>query len=142
MFLLFSLALAGEIDGAEVYRANCTRCHYARPPSELDADRWPAVAFQMRTRAGLTRAETDALLAFLVPPPAPTPVAPRLLANPVLAEQCVRCHDPARIDAAVASGRTAEGWEATFTRMRSYGATITPERGEALSQWLSAEAGK
>lgn len=142
MLLLLSLAFAGELDGAEVYRANCTRCHHARSPTELDAERWPAVAFHMRTRAMLTRDETDALLAFLVPPPAPLGFRSALLADPVLAERCTICHDPARIDVAVASGRSIEEWQATLTRMRTYGAAITDEQADALSRWLAGQGGK
>ncbi len=133
---LLTLATAAELDGAVVYRDNCTRCHSARNPSELDAERWPAVVFHMRTRAGLTAAEGRALVAFLAPPPPSSP--PAVLNNAVVLRVCTRCHDAGRIQAAVDSKRTTDLWDATLTRMALYGAALTNEERTALIAWLAA----
>lgn len=56
-------ALIGE--GAQVYSANCGRCHNARASTErTDAD-WIPIVMHMRVRANLTRAQADAVLAYL-----------------------------------------------------------------------------
>lgn len=131
-----SAAAAPAVDGALVYRDNCGRCHPARAPNELEPGQWRAVTFHMRTRAMLTRAEMLALEAFLTAPPQPAAGA-RVLANPVLAERCVVCHDPARIEDAVSSGRPFDQWHATLERMRTYGAQITPQQADELARWLA-----
>ena len=132
-------------DGAQIYRDHCGRCHQPRPPSDLSAEQWHTVVYHMRTRAYLTRGETNALEAFLAPPPSAHPDAyadaggsdSPLLANPIVAGTCVRCHDAARIDDAVAAGRTAAGWAATIDRMRTYGAQISSNDEKDVATWLS-----
>lgn len=136
MMWLLSLASAADLDGAVVYRENCTRCHSARNASELDAQRWPAVVFHMRTRAGLTSAEARALEAFLAPPPPAAP--PAVLLNSTVLRVCTRCHDAGRIQAAVDGKRTPELWDITLTRMATYGAVLTSEERTALVAWLAA----
>lgn len=132
---LIALAFGADLDGAQVYRENCTRCHAARSPSELDAARWPAVVFHMRTRAGLTRAEMKALELFFSPPPAASP--PWVLQNAQVATACTRCHEPQRIQSAVDSGRTREQWLQTLDRMATYGANVSPADREAIASWLA-----
>lgn len=131
-------AAAPEIDGAVVFRDHCHRCHDTRQPNELSPSQWSAVAFHMRTRAMLTRAETDALLAFVAPPPSPGAPPSVALRDPVVAERCQVCHDPARIDEAIAGGRTEVDWLATLARMRSYGAALSPEEATRLAAWLAS----
>lgn len=138
--LLFGLALAKDLDGAQVYRDNCGRCHNARPPSELGAEQWPAVVFHMRTRAMLTVREADAVLAFLAPPPPPPAVGKsKLFADPIVATKCVLCHDPSRIDAAVAAGHPQDWWVATLQRMNTYGAGLSHEQMDSLAAWLATQ---
>lgn len=57
--------MADADDGARIWRMTCSQCHNARPASEFDAGQWPVIVSHMRTRAGLTRAEADAVAAFL-----------------------------------------------------------------------------
>lgn len=141
------LAWAGgraEPDGATTYREHCGRCHAARAPSDLAPGAWRAAAFHMRTRTYLDRAETDALVAFLAPEApvaAPGPGGARgVVANPVVAAQCTRCHPADRIDVAVAGGRTEAEWEATIARMRVYGATLAPAETRPLAAWLAGQS--
>lgn len=51
--------------GAAIWRTTCYRCHNRRPATEFSAEEWPVLVDHMRTRAHLTRAEADAVTAFL-----------------------------------------------------------------------------
>lgn len=51
--------------GAEIWRTTCYRCHNRRPATEFSVEEWPVLVDHMRTRAHLTRAEADAVTAFL-----------------------------------------------------------------------------
>lgn len=64
----FSACLAGTLpEGDQVYKSNCTRCHIAiRPYSEKISH---TIVRHMRFKAGLTRPEADAVLAFLAENP-------------------------------------------------------------------------
>lgn len=137
--LLAAPASARELDGAAVYRANCGRCHQARQPDELTAEQWRTVTFHMRTRALLTPKEVEAVEAFLTTPPR-TPASSKVLADPLVAERCQRCHDVGRIDDAVATGRTEAEWRQTLDRMRLYGATLSPDEMARLAHWLSRQS--
>jgi len=56
-------ALIGE--GAQVYSANCGRCHNARASTERTDAEWIPIVMHMRARANLTRAQANAVLAYL-----------------------------------------------------------------------------
>lgn len=142
--LITRTATAGpELDGATVYQDNCGRCHMPRTPSDLSSGGWRAVTFHMRVTVNLSKAEFDALEAFLAPPPAtpePGTTSRPVESNPVLAGNCLRCHDSQRIQDAVDGGRTMADWTTTLNRMRTYGAQITPEQADELARWLATEA--
>ena len=52
-------------DGARIWSGTCDNCHNLRRPSEYSAEEWPVIVQHMRTRAGLTRSQADAVAAFL-----------------------------------------------------------------------------
>lgn len=56
-------ALVGE--GAQVWAANCTRCHNARSSTERTDAQWAAIVGHMRVRANMTQAQARAVLAYL-----------------------------------------------------------------------------
>ena len=131
---------AEPLDGARIYQEQCSRCHQPRTPADLSPSGWRAAAFHMRVKANLTRAELEALEAFLIPEPTPSGQTSPLMANPVYARECQRCHTAERVELAVASGRDAATWNATFTRMRAYGAQLTNDEASDLATWLAAQA--
>jgi nitrate/TMAO reductase-like tetraheme cytochrome c subunit len=53
-------------DGARIWSAACDNCHNLRQATEYSAGEWPVIVKHMRTRAGLTRSQADAVAAFLV----------------------------------------------------------------------------
>lgn len=53
-------------DGARIWSAACDNCHNLRGATEYSAEEWPIIVKHMRTRAGLTRSQADAVAAFLV----------------------------------------------------------------------------
>jgi hypothetical protein len=57
---------AGPIDAETVYRARCAMCHPPWSPTDFTPDEWPKYVGKYGPRAGLTRAEHDAVLAYLV----------------------------------------------------------------------------
>jgi|GEM_PF-1771880 cytochrome c len=50
--------------GAELWAANCTRCHSARSPMERTASEWKTIVNHMRVRANLTKSEAFAISAY------------------------------------------------------------------------------
>lgn len=52
-------------EGARIWRMTCNRCHNLRPPTEYSQEEWPVIVRHMRTRADLSRAEAEAVTAFL-----------------------------------------------------------------------------
>ncbi len=54
-----------ELSGAEVYAANCGKCHSERYPSERTDEEWRLIVNHMRVRAGLTAKEAKAVLEYL-----------------------------------------------------------------------------
>ena len=54
-----------EPAGAELWAANCSRCHNIRPPQSFSAAQWQVIAHHMRLRANLTGDETRLITAFL-----------------------------------------------------------------------------
>lgn len=56
-------ALVGA--GAQVYAANCARCHNARSGTERTDAAWVAIVAHMRARGNLTKSQAEAVLAFL-----------------------------------------------------------------------------
>ena len=57
---------AGPVDAEAVYRARCALCHPPWSPSDFSPAEWPRYVEKYAPRAGLTRAERDAVLAYLV----------------------------------------------------------------------------
>jgi hypothetical protein len=51
--------------GAELWAANCIRCHNIRSPSSYSAAQWDVVMLHMRIRAKLTPEEHKKILEFL-----------------------------------------------------------------------------
>lgn len=51
--------------GAQVWNANCGRCHNLRQPREGSDRQWEGIVHQMRVRAHLTGEEQRLILAFL-----------------------------------------------------------------------------
>ena len=135
------LGLGGErepLDGAQVYKDNCGRCHNPRTPADLSQDGWRAASFHMRVKANLTPREFEALEAFLMPPDL-QPFTTQL-DNALVRQHCVRCHDGERIEAAIAAGRDKPTWDATLTRMDIYGSTLPAEEADELATWLTEQA--
>lgn len=60
-----SVAISGEMDGARVFRDNCTKCHNERSPMEKTDKEWRVVVTHMRTIAQLTAKESRAVLKYL-----------------------------------------------------------------------------
>ncbi len=58
-------ATAAKPNGSRLWAQNCTRCHNSRSPSELSPAQWDPVVLHMRLRAGLTAADSRAILEFL-----------------------------------------------------------------------------
>ncbi len=56
---------AVEKGGAELWAANCVRCHNIRSPSNYSPAQWEVVVMHMRVRANLTPAEHKKILEFL-----------------------------------------------------------------------------
>ena len=56
---------AGARSGAELWQANCQRCHNFRSPASLSDAQWDVAVMHMRIRANLTAEETRAILAYL-----------------------------------------------------------------------------
>lgn len=51
--------------GGQIWADTCTRCHNLRPPSQFAPEQWPVIVKHMRTTADLTRAEAEAVAAYL-----------------------------------------------------------------------------
>lgn len=56
---------AVEKGGAELWAANCVRCHNIRSPSNYSPAQWDVVMMHMRVRANLTPEEHKKILEFL-----------------------------------------------------------------------------
>jgi mono/diheme cytochrome c family protein len=54
-----------EPAGAELWAANCSRCHNIRPPQGFSAAQWQVIVHHMRLRANLTGNETRLITEFL-----------------------------------------------------------------------------
>lgn len=52
-------------EGAQIYNANCMRCHNARSPTERNDREWATIVAHMRARGNLTRSEAEAVLVYL-----------------------------------------------------------------------------
>ena len=59
-------APAGPVDAETVYRARCSLCHPPWHPTDFSPAEWPRYVRKYAPRAGLTPAERDAVLAYLV----------------------------------------------------------------------------
>ncbi|HZL37682.1 MAG TPA: hypothetical protein VFC78_20360 [Tepidisphaeraceae bacterium] len=51
--------------GAQLWSANCSRCHNMRPPDSFSSAQWQAITMHMRLRANLTGPEQRKIAAFL-----------------------------------------------------------------------------
>jgi hypothetical protein len=51
--------------GAELWAANCVRCHNIRSPSSYSPAQWEVIMMHMRVRANLTPEEHKKILEFL-----------------------------------------------------------------------------
>lgn len=71
--------------GAQVYNANCSRCHNARAPAERTDMQWRIIMQHMRVRANLSRSHTEAVTAYLQTVNAPVVVASEARPAPVIA---------------------------------------------------------
>ena len=60
-----ALTKGKELSGAEVFTANCGKCHSERFPSERTDEEWRLLVNHMRVRAGLTAKEAKAVLQYL-----------------------------------------------------------------------------
>ncbi len=61
-----SVGPPGPVDAGAVYAARCAMCHPPWSPRAFSAEEWPKYVRKYAPRAGLTRAERDAVLAYLV----------------------------------------------------------------------------
>ncbi len=52
-------------EGGRIWANTCSRCHTRRPATDYTAQEWPILVSHMRTRADLTRAEAEAVTAYL-----------------------------------------------------------------------------
>lgn len=52
--------------GAELWRTTCSHCHNLREAPEFTAQQWPVIVNHMRTKARLSRADAEAIAAYLV----------------------------------------------------------------------------
>lgn len=66
-------ATATALDGEQVYKSNCTRCHITIHTYPAKMSR--LIVRHMRFKAALTRPEADAVLAYLVSNFEPAPKA-------------------------------------------------------------------
>jgi hypothetical protein len=57
---------SGPVDAEAVYRARCAMCHPPWSPRDFAPTEWPGFVRKYAPRAGLTPAERDAVLAYLV----------------------------------------------------------------------------
>jgi hypothetical protein len=51
--------------GAQLWAENCQRCHNTPSPSSFSHDQWVTIGMHMQTRAQLTEAEKNKIVAFL-----------------------------------------------------------------------------
>ena len=56
----------GPVDARAVYEARCALCHPPWAPTDFAPSEWPRYVRRYAPRAGLTRVERDAVLAYLV----------------------------------------------------------------------------
>jgi nitrate/TMAO reductase-like tetraheme cytochrome c subunit len=59
------LFAAPKQSGAELWSANCNRCHNAAPSSAFSAAEWDLIVHHMRLRANLTGQEARAIAEFM-----------------------------------------------------------------------------
>ena len=51
--------------GAQLWGENCSRCHNAPGPGELNNDNWEVVSMHMQVRANLIKPDMDKIIDFL-----------------------------------------------------------------------------
>jgi hypothetical protein len=57
--------LVAAKSGAQLWAENCQRCHNTPSPNSFSHEQWITVGMHMQTRAQLTGAERDKIVAFL-----------------------------------------------------------------------------
>ena len=69
LLMVTAVALASPLDGqrsgAEIWGANCGRCHLIQPINRYDAKAWEDIGLHMAITARLTSAETTSVIDFL-----------------------------------------------------------------------------
>jgi len=69
LLVVAAVALASPLDaqrpGAEIWGANCGRCHLLQPTNRYDAKAWEDIGLHMAITARLTSAETTEVIDFL-----------------------------------------------------------------------------
>jgi cytochrome c553 len=63
--MALSSPLEGQRSGAEIWGANCGRCHLIQPINRYDAKAWEDIGLHMAITARLTSAETTAVIDLL-----------------------------------------------------------------------------
>jgi cytochrome c5 len=53
-------------EGRTLYTTRCIACHTVPPIAEHSAEQWPRIIYEMAKRSGLSAAERDAVLAFVL----------------------------------------------------------------------------
>lgn len=61
----FTSAKVAAKGGAQLWAENCQRCHNTPSPASFSPEQWQTVGMHMQTRAQLTDAERDKIVAFL-----------------------------------------------------------------------------
>lgn len=51
--------------GAQLWGENCQKCHFTPTPASFSADQWETIGMHMQTRALITEAERQKIVAFL-----------------------------------------------------------------------------
>ena len=63
--MVVAVPLDGQRAGAEIWGANCGRCHLIQPANRYDAKGWEDIGMHMAITARLTSAEATAVIDFL-----------------------------------------------------------------------------
>lgn len=57
--------MVADKSGAQLWAENCQRCHNTPAPTTFAGEEWKTVGMHMQSRALLTNAERDKIVAFL-----------------------------------------------------------------------------
>jgi len=95
--------------GAEVWAANCGRCHRVRAVDAYNASQWDAIVTQMALIARMTPEESDAVREFLVGAAKAREAAPPASTAPALAGVREATHSSLRVGAVAPSCPVTSG---------------------------------